>query len=85
MRETREIAIVQPRPEDALRLDEFCDKDVRSWVDGRLIDLNRIEIHFPSEESKLNAIARLVKEAINGSREEAVRFILNVIDQFKAA
>lgn len=85
MREGREIAIAPPRPEDALRLDEFCDSDVRSWVDGRLIELNRIEIHFPNEESKLNAIARLVKEAINGSRDEAVKFILNVIDQFKAA
>lgn len=85
MREGREIAIVQPRPEDALRLDEFCDSDVRSWVDGRLIDLNRIEIHFPSEQAKLSAIARLVKEAINNSREEAVKFILDVIDQFKAA
>jgi hypothetical protein len=80
----REIAIAQPRPEDAIRLDEFCSEGVLTWVDGRAFDLNRIELHFPSQEIKLSTAARLVRELIS-NREEAVKFILDVMDQFKAA
>ena len=81
---SREIAIVQPRPEDAIRLDEFCNNNsVHAWVDGRPFELNRIEIHFPSQEDKLESIARLVKEATN-DRDQAVKFILGLIDQFRA-
>lgn len=76
--------IALPRPEGTLRFDQIFGPGVRSWIDGQSVELNRVEVHFPNEEIKLNSVARLVKEAIN-SREEAVKFLLDVIDQFQAA
>jgi hypothetical protein len=72
--------IAESRPEDVIRLDEFCSPDVRAWIDGANVELNRLEIQFPSEKVKLESLARLLRESIR-NRHETVKFILDVLEK----
>lgn len=73
--------IALPRPEGTIRLDEVFGDTIRVWIDGHVVDVNRVEIYFPSKDEELNHVALLVKAAIP-DRDTAVKFLLAVIDKF---
>lgn len=78
----REIA--SARPEGTIRLDQFIPANVQIWVDGRPIELNRVEIYFESDEAKVRAVEKLAHLSLE-SREKAIEFLLNVLDHFSKA
>jgi hypothetical protein len=76
--------IVKARPKEAKRLDEFCGANVRVWIDGRAIELNRVEILFPTKADQINAAEHFAHVSLE-TREDALNFLLNVLDHFSKA
>lgn len=76
---SREIAA--PRPEGTIRLDEFCGTTCQIWIDGRPLELNRIELFFPNRTEKISAVERLAHASLE-TREDALQFLLNVLEHF---
>lgn len=71
-------------PAGAIKLHRFLGPSIRVLVDGRQFENNRLDVIFPNESELKAAIGKLVRVA-TGSREDALRFILGVMDEYSQA
>jgi hypothetical protein len=70
-------------PAGAIKLNKFFGQSVRVLVDGTAFEAHRLDIIFPSETDLKTAMQKLVRVACS-NREDAVRFILGVLDEFSS-
>jgi hypothetical protein len=70
-------------PVGAIKLHKFLGPAVQLLIDGTVCDTSRADIVFPTEANLKEAIGKLVRVALV-NREDAFRFMLAVLDEYKS-
>ena len=71
-------------PKTAIKLIKFFGPNVKVLVDGAAFENHRLDIVFLSEYSLTEAIGKLIRVTI-ANREDAVRLLLQVIDEYNGS
>lgn len=75
------MAAIAEYPAGSIKLNKFFGPNVRLLVDGKPFESHRLDIVFPSEVDVRTAAEKLVRVTIT-NREDALRFILAVLDEY---
>lgn len=71
-------------PPNAIKANKFFGPSIRLLVDGASFENHRLDIIFPTTDDIRMAAAKLVRAAM-ATREDALRFMLTVIDEYQSA